>query len=160
MERLFRKNAMTRKTVFLAVVFLWGACAKDPIWLPEFRALLEYMNSEFEEVLPSLTQDTSTEILYVGLRRLDKSSDRMVNDLGAFLEKYPYILKEKITIAFHLRKQLDQLGKNLNKAFAAGIAWDKRIGHQKEFRKLGTTIVRKVDKARALLNVAELHERE
>lgn len=155
MMRFFRGNAISRKSLLLAALLFWGACTKDPIWLSEFRTMLENMNSEFEAVLPALTQDTSPENLYVGLRRLDKSSDQMVLDLEAFLEKYPYIMKEKMTIGFHLRNQLDQLGRNLKSAFAAGIAWDKKIGQEKEFRTRANNIVKKTDRAKALLRLAE-----
>lgn len=79
----------------------------------------------------------------------------MLIDLSAFLGKYPYIMKERIAIGFHLRKQLDQLGKNLNKGFAAGIAWDKRIGHEKEFSKLANSLKKKTDKFKSLLRQAE-----
>ncbi|MFZ5628405.1 MAG: hypothetical protein ACOY5B_04695 [Spirochaetota bacterium] len=123
--------------------------------MPDFKALLENMNREFEEALPLVIQNTSPETLYAGLRRLDKSTDQMVIDLSAFLEKYPYIMREKITIGFHLRKQLDQLGINLNKGFAAGIAWDKRIGHQKEFRELTNSLKKKTDKVKLLLKEAD-----
>lgn len=155
MMRLCRANAISRKTVFLSVLFLWGACAKDPIWLPESKTLLENMNREFEAVLPSLIQTNSPETLYVGLRRLDKWSDQILIEITALFEKYPYIMREKITIGFHLRKQLDDLGKNWKEAFVALLAWEKKIGHQKEFRELGNSLVRKGDKVKGLLSLAD-----
>ena len=102
-----------------------------------------------------LTQETSPETMYIGLRRFDKWIDQIVSDLGLFLEKNPDIVKDKrITIAFHLRKQLDQLGKNLREAVAAGIAWDKKVGNQKEFRQLAKSIQKKAKKINSMLSSA------
>lgn len=154
MVRFLSKNANNPKPLLLVIAFLWGACAKDPVWLPEFKALLENMNHEVEAVLPLVNQSTSPENFYIGLRRFDKASDQIVTDLGAFLDKYPHILTEKITIGFHLRKQLDQLGKNLKLAFVAGNAWGKKIGHEKEFKKLAGSIDKKIRKVNALLKAA------
>jgi hypothetical protein len=154
MMRLFRANAIVRKTVFLAVLFLWGGCTKNPTWLPEAKNLLENINREFEAVLPSLIQTTSPETLYVGLRRLDKWSDQILIEITAFFDKFPNVMREKVTIGFHLRKQLDDLGKNWKKAFVALLAWEKQIGYQKEFHKLGNSLVRKGDKVKGLLSLA------
>lgn len=153
--RLFPASATGRKTVLLAVFFLWGACAKDPIWLPESKTLLEKINREFEAVMPSLNQTTSPETLYVGLRRLDKWSDQILIEITAFFEKYPYIMREKVTLGFHLRRQINDLGKNWKEAFVALLAWEKKIGHEKEFQKLGKSLVRKGDKVKGLLSLAD-----
>lgn len=153
--RLFHANAISRKTIFPAVVLLCWACAKDPIWLPESKALLENINREFEAVQPSLIQTTSPETLYVGLRRLDKWSDQALIEITAFFEKYPYIMREKVTIGFHLSKQINDLGKNWKEAFVALLAWEKKIGYQKEFLKLGKSLVRKGDKVKGLLSLAD-----
>lgn len=155
MMRLFRRNAKDQKALLLAVLFLWGGCAKNPIWLPESKALLEKINSEFEAVLPSLNQTTSPETLYLGLKRLDTWSDQILIEISGFFEKYPYIMKEKVAIGFHLRKQLGDLGKNWKEAFVALLAWEKRIGYQEEFHKLGNSLVRKGDKVKAILSLAD-----
>lgn len=150
--RLLRTKATILKTFGLAMLVFCSSCGRGPVWLPELRNLVEKTNREFEAVVPMLTQETSPETVYIALRRLDKSTDQIVTELAAFLEKYPDIAKEKITIAFHLNKQLDRLGKNLKAAFAAGIAWDKKIGHEKEFRKLALNIDNKVRRVNALLS--------
>lgn len=160
MVRFLRKSALSRIIFFLTVLFLWGACKKDPVWLAESKALLENINREFETALPSLTQTTSPETMYDALRHLDKWSDRIYIDITAFFEKYPYIMNEKITIGLHLRKQLDKLGKNWKAAFVALLAWDKKIGYQKEFHKLANSLVRKGDKVRGLLSIADERARE
>ncbi len=113
------------------------------------------MNREFEAVLPSLIQTNSPETLYVGLRRLDRWSDQILIEITALFEKYPYIMREKVAIGFHLRKQLDDLGKNWKEAFVALLAWEKKIGYQKEFHKLGNSLVRKGDKVKGLLSLAD-----
>ncbi|MBN8220924.1 MAG: hypothetical protein J0L53_08355 [Spirochaetes bacterium] len=79
----------------------------------------------------------------------------MIHDLRVFFEKYPYVLKEKITIGYHLRKQIDQFGQNLKKAFVAGNAWEKKIGHQTEFRQLSQRIKKKSRQFRILLGEAK-----
>ena len=149
-----RTRSAILTTLFALLVISCLSCGKDPVWLPELSNLIEKSNREFEEVMPSLNQDTSPEAFYVALRRVDKSTDELVNELERFLEKYPYVAKEKIVIAFHLKKQLDRLGKNLKKGFAAGMAWDKKIGNEEEFRRLANRIDKKVRKVNHLLSAA------
>jgi transposase len=153
--RLFRANARIRNAIFLGTLFFSGACIKDPVWLAEFRTLLENTNREIEETLPLITQTTEPEIFYVGLRRMDRSSDQMISDLRAFFEKYPYVLKDEMTIGFYLRKQIDRFGKNLKIGFAAGNAWEKKLGHEKEFRQLSQRIDKKARQFRILLGEAK-----
>lgn len=122
--------------------------------MPELKNLIEKSNSQLEEVLPLLTQNASAATMYMGLRQLEKSTDQIIIELATFLEKYPHIAKEKIAIVFHLKKPLDRLGKNLRETVAAGIAWEKRIGHEKEFKKLADSIMKKKDKVNSLLRAA------
>jgi len=147
-----RTSSKILTTLFGILVIYCSSCGRDPVWLPELRNLIEKSNREFEAAMPLLDQDASPESAYIALRQLDKSTDEIVDELDAFLEKYPGIAKEKISVAFHLRKQLDRLGKNLKQGFAAGIVWDKRIGHEKEFRQLAASIDKKTRKVNRLLS--------
>lgn len=141
--RLLRTKATILKSFLLAMLIFCSSCGRGPVWLPELTNLVEKSNRELEAVLPMLTQETSSETVYIGLRQLDKSTDELVNELAVFLEKYPDVVTEKIKIAFYLKKPLDKLGKNLREAFTAGIAWDKRIGREKEFIRLANNLNKK-----------------
>ena len=143
------KNFSSRHLTFLvfSLVFLIGACQKEPEWSPEIRNFLENTNRELEEIAPHFARDSSQQIVIAGLTRMDKAMDRIVVDLRTFFKKYPSLLKDPKPIGILYGAQVQRLQKNVQSIILDGGYWHRMLEKEKNVDDLVQSILKKMREA-------------
>lgn len=140
--------------VLLSAIVLVASCKRKPVWKQDFKSLLDKTNHELESTITNISQDSPPDAVLAGFSRLDRAGDQMIADLESFLNKYPDIMQERVTIWLQLGSELKQLGNNLRTIIAAGNFWEKKFGTRGEFYAVTRSILRKGKRIENLLREA------